>query len=65
MHVDEHHQTEYIGLPVTMPGVTQRIGSQVAQRGEICEVVGNDFNPIPYGLFEGFFVLTHAYEDDT
>ena len=22
-------------------------------------------NPIPYGLFEGFFVLTHTYEDDT
>ena len=22
-------------------------------------------NPIPTGLFEGFFVLTHAYEDDT
>ena len=22
-------------------------------------------NPIPYGLFEGFFVFTHANEDDT
>ena len=21
-------------------------------------------NPIPYGLFEGFFVLTHKNEDD-
>ena len=27
--------------------------------------LGELLNPIPYGLFEGFFVLTHAYEDDT
>ena len=25
----------------------------------------NDINPIPYGVFEGFFDLTHAYEHDT
>ena len=42
---------------------------------KICKLAPNDqwpifglphvLNPIPYGLFEGFFVLTHAYEDDT